>query len=122
MTPNQERALAALMTARSLKDAAQEAGIDYRTMRRYMKDPDFLTEYRRITGEILSEARMRAQQSIAPALDTLHGICTDLEAKNGDRIAAARSVLEWASKLTELTDFEERIAALEAAAWRGGKK
>ena len=120
MTPKQEKALAALLTAHTMREAAQQAGIDERTLRRYLQEPEFLTEYRKVSGEILRNARMTAQQSITPALDTLRSVCADREARAGDRIAAARSLLEWAVKLTEAADFEERLTALEAAAAEKG--
>lgn len=113
MTEKQEKALAALVTCPTIKAAAAAAGIDYRTMRRYLEDPDFAKEYRHLTTEMLADARMRGQQLLAPALDTLAEICTDPEVKNSDRIAAARSILEWATRLTELTDIVERLEALE---------
>ena len=113
MTKNQERALAALVSYPTMKAAAAAAGIDYRTIRRYMQDPDFIVEYRRITAELLSDARLRAQQALSPALETLSKICTDENAKNMDRIAAARSILEWTIRLTEVTDIIERLEALE---------
>ena len=113
MTPRQEKALAALVTSPTIKAAATAAGIDYRTIRRYLEDPDFLQEYRHITTELLADARMRGQQLLSPALDTLAEICTNPAAKNAERIAAARSLLEWACRLTELTDIVERLEALE---------
>lgn len=113
MTSNQKRALAALVKTRSIREAAAQAGIDERSIRRYLKDPDFLQEYRQIQAEILTDARESAQGSIAPALETLQEICTDTEARNSDRITAAKTLLEWACRLTELTDLEERITALE---------
>lgn len=113
MTKNQERALAALVSNPTIKAAAAAAGIDYRTMRRYMDDPDFMTEYRHITTEMLQDARMRSQQLLNPALEALAEIFTNAEAKDSDRIAAARGILEWGTKLTELTDIAERVEMLE---------
>ena len=113
MTKNQERALTALLSCPTMKAAAAAAGIDYRTIRRYMQNPEFIAEYRRITTELLTDARLRAQQAISPALETLSRICEDDQAKKMERIAAARSILEWSIRLTEMTDIVERIEALE---------
>lgn len=115
MTRNQEKALAALVTSPTIKAAAAAAGVDYRTMRRYLDDKNFLKEYRRISTEMLADARMRGQQLLSPALETLAAICTSSEAKNMERIAAARAILEWGTKLTEFTDIVERLEALENA-------
>lgn len=115
MTKNQEKALAALAVNPTMKAAADAIGIDPRTIRRYLKDPDFLAEYRRIQTDILADARRQAQQLMNPALNTLAEICSNHEARNGERVAAARSILEWAARLTEITDIMERLEALENA-------
>ena len=113
MTAKEERALQALLTSPTIKAAAAAAGIDYRTMRRYLEDPDFQQEYRRQTSELLTDARTQAQLSLSPAISALSEICADSSAKPNDRIAAARSILEWATKLTELTDIIARVEVLE---------
>lgn len=41
MTPKKEKALAALLTSPTVKAAAQETGVGSRTMRLYLKDPEF---------------------------------------------------------------------------------
>lgn len=115
MNARQERALAALVTSPTIRAAAEAAGMDYRTIRRYLEDREFLSEYRHITTEMLADARMRGQQLLSPAMETLAEICTNQAAKPTERIAAARSILEWATRLTELTDIVERLEALENA-------
>ena len=115
MTKKQEKALAALAVNPTIKAAAESIGMDPRTIRRYLKDPDFLTEYRQIQTDILADARLQAQQLMNPALDTLAEICRKTDARHGDRVAAARSILEWAARLTEITDIVERLEALENA-------
>lgn len=118
MTPKQEKALACLITQPTLKAAAAAAGIDYRTMRRYLDDADFLAEYRHISTELVADARMRGQQLLSPAMETLAEICSDTDAKATDRIAAARSILEWGIRLTEFSDIEERLEALERETYK----
>lgn len=118
MTKKQEKALACLVTSPTIKAAAQAAGVDYRTMRRYLDDAEFLAEYRHITTEMLADARMRGQQLLSPAMETLAEICNDAAAKATERIAAARAILEWGIRLTEFTDIVERLEALENATYK----
>lgn len=115
MTRNQEKALAALMTHRTMKEAAEAAGIDPRTLRRYMRDNEFLREYRQITTDMLQDARMFGQKLLQPTMQMLASICfsKDDETKNTERIAAARVLMEWTVRLTEFTDIVERLEALE---------
>lgn len=113
MTKNQDKALAALMTSPTIKAAAAAAGVDYRTMRRYLEDPEFLAEYKMMTSEMLSDAKMRAKQLLNPALETLGDICTNKKAKETARVAAAKAILEWSTRLNELTEIMEMLEALE---------
>ena len=113
LSQGKQRALQALLTQPSKAEAARAAGIDPATMRRYMQDEEFLAAYRHNTTELLQDARLRGQQLLSPALETLAGILQDNGAKNTERIAAARSILEWSIRLTEFTDIVERLEALE---------
>jgi hypothetical protein len=50
------------------------------------------------------------------AVDVLTTIMKETDTSPGTRISAARSVLDYGVKLTELTDLAARVAALEASA------
>lgn len=113
MTPNKERALAALMKCRTKAEAAEVAGIDPRTLRRYFDDTDFQEAYKKAFGGMVEDATRQAQQAIAPALSTLREIMEDSEETAAARIQAARSTLEYALKLTEQNDILEQLRELE---------
>lgn len=114
MTPNKERALAALLTHATKKEAAEAARIDPRTMRRYFEDLDFQRAYRKAFGGMVEDAVRQSQQSLAPALATLREIVEDGEADAQPRISAARSLLEFSIKMTEQLDILDRLTELEA--------
>jgi hypothetical protein len=60
LTPNQERALAALLTTGTIKGASEVCGLGVRTLQRYLASPDFRERYR--------EERVRLfEQSVAAA-------------------------------------------------------
>ena len=42
-----EQAIAALLTHRNMEDAAKAVGVSVKTLLRWMKEPDFIPEYRR---------------------------------------------------------------------------
>ncbi len=113
MTPNKEKALAALLAHATKKEAAEAAGIDPRTMRRYFDDADFQRAYKEAFGGMVEDATRQAQQSIAPALSTLREIVESEEENAQARISAARSILEYAVKLGEQLDVLDRLTALE---------
>lgn len=115
MTPKKEKALAALLTHATKKEAAEAAGIDPRTMRRYFDDADFQRAYKKAFGGMVEDAARQAQQAIAPALSTLREIVEDGEADAQPRISAARSLLEFSLRMTEQLDILDRLTELEAA-------
>ena len=92
MTAKEERALQALLTSPTIKAAAAAAGIDYRTMRRYLEDGDFQQEYRRQTAELLTDARTQAQLSLSPAISALSEICADSSAATRCPEASSRAL------------------------------
>lgn len=113
MTPKKEKALAALLAAPTAKIAAQEAGIDASTYRRYKKDPEFMAEYRRRCTEMLDNATSSAKAALPPAVERLRAIVEDDTQAPQQHIAAARALLEYGLRLTEAADFETRLKALE---------
>lgn len=112
MSPNKERALAALLTQPTKERAAEAAGIDSRTLRRYLSDPEFQEAYKAAFSGLVTDATRQAQQSLSPALSTLREIVEDNEQTATVRIQAARSLLEYGLRLTEITDI---LCDLEAA-------
>lgn len=119
LTQKQQRALVALLTSSTKEAAAKAAGIEPKTLRRYLADPEFQEEYRRAFASMVEDATRQAQQAIAPALSTLREIVEDREEATQARIQAARSTLEYALRLTEQLDILGRIQALEAAVGEG---
>ena len=117
ITPRKERALQALLVCRTRAEAAKMAGIGESTLRGYLKEPEFLARYREAFGALVQDAARQAQQAISPALSTLVEIMQDTDKQDAARIQAARSVLEYALKLTEQEDILEKLRELER--WKG---
>ena len=113
MTPNKEKALAALLTQPTQEMAAAEAGIGPRTLRRYLADPEFQEEYKKAFSGLVTEATRQAQQSLSAALSTLREILEDSSQAATARIQASRSLLEYGLRLTEITDILRDLEAAE---------
>lgn len=113
MTPSEERALSALITSKSKKEAAQKAGITERTMRRYFENPEFCKRYREAFAQVVQDATRQAQQLLAPALSTLESIMADEDIPAAARVNAAKIALDYAVRLTDQNDLAERLTALE---------
>lgn len=110
MTPKQQKALAALLTYPTHEKAAEAAGITSRTLRQYLQDHEFQEAYVAAVRNMVDEATRQAQSSLSPALATLKEITEDTAQTATARIQAARSLLEYGLKLTEITDI---LRALE---------
>lgn len=113
MTPNEERALSALLTSKTKLEAAEKAGITARTMRRYFENPEFCQRYREAFAGVVQDATRRAQQLLEPALSTLQTVMEDEEIPAQARIAAAKSIIDYSLKLTEQADILEQLRELE---------
>ena len=105
LTPKKEKALAALLTQPTKEKAAEAAGIDSRTLRRYLSDPEFQGEYKKAVSRLIEDAALQAKQSLNPALSCLREIVEDEKQGAAARIQAARSLLEYGLRLTEIADI-----------------
>lgn len=85
-------------------------------MREYMKDPEFSTAYKQAAAGLLSNATMQLRQNLTAAVDRLGKIVTDDAEASPAQISAARTLLDFNLKFTELTDVLDRLTELEK--WR----
>lgn len=116
MKNNDEKILSALIATKTISAAATAAGVSERTIYSRLADDDFRAEYERRQSMTLDAACKALQESMTDAVDVLTDIMKETRASAANRISAARSVLDYGVKLTELTDLAARVAALEAAA------
>jgi catalase (peroxidase I) len=119
LSPNQQKAIAALLTSKSNEEAARQSGISPRTLSRYLSDPAFKAEYQKAFNGLVERATRQAQRNLTPAVSTLQEIMQDPEQNGQVRVSAARSLLEYSMKLSERVDILERLDELEEAMKRG---
>lgn len=115
MRTDKEKALSALLTSDTKTEAAKKAGISDRTLRTYLSDPVFKAEYQRRKKKLLTDATHQMQQSMKIAVTTLRGIIQSKGSKDSDRITAAKLILEYSLRYTEISDILSRIEDLENA-------
>ena len=113
MTPAKEKALAALLTHGTKKEAEAASGISDRTLRAYFDDPEFVKRYQQAFSGVVQDATRQAQQMLNPALSTLREIMEDGEIPAAARVNAAKTALDYAIRLTDQNDLAERLTALE---------
>jgi hypothetical protein len=114
LSPRQSRAIAALLTERSIAAAARRVRVDERTVRRWLsEDAAFRESYRREADAVLARVRATAKASAAEALEGLRELAAP-DSKPEVRLGACRALLDCALKIADL-DIITRVEALEAA-------
>jgi len=110
-----EEAIVALLSQRSVDEAARIISVTPRTLYRWMKDPEFDAAYREARRAAFAQSVARLQQASGAAVSTLLKIMVDTNAPASTRVRAADSVLSHTAKAIELDDIEARLAELERA-------
>lgn len=114
LSPEQARTIAALITGQDNKSAAKTAGISESTLYRWLReDPVFKAALEASGKELRDQAVRRVDAAQSDALDTLISIMKNKKVAPGVRVRAAQVVLEMSARLRELSQWEDRIAALE---------
>src|SRR5438874_13158844 len=101
-----EAAIVALLTARSIEDAARTADVPPRTLHRWLQEPEFDAAYRKARRAAFSQSTGRLQQATSAAVSTLLKIMVDPGAPPSTRVRAADSVLDHAKQAIEIEDVE----------------
>ena len=106
-----ELLIAALLTEPTYEKAARAAKISKATVLRRMRDPEFRSAYRAARRDLLEATLGRLQRASTEAVQTLQAAlgCRVPSV----RVTAARSILDYALRVGELMDLEERVELLE---------
>jgi hypothetical protein len=113
-----EEAIVALLSHRTVDEAANALGIAPRTLLRWLQIPEFRAEY--LKARRVFQAIARLQQATGAAGITILKLMTDPNVPAAVKLRAAESVFGLALKGIEAEDIDVRLAALEEAA--GNKK
>lgn len=112
----QEQAIAALLSQRSVDEAARSVGVGSTTLLRWLQVPEFEAAYREARRAAFGQSVARLQQASGAAVTVLLKVMTDANAPTPSRVRAAQTVLDSAARAVEFEDVEARIAALERSA------
>jgi hypothetical protein len=110
-----EDAIAALLSQRSVEDAARVVGISTKTLLRWLQMPEFQAAYRQARRAAFSQSIARLQQGTAAAATTLLKTMIDANTPASVKVRAADSVLNHSAKAIEIEDIEARVSELERA-------
>jgi predicted ArsR family transcriptional regulator len=127
LSRKQVDALNALMTGKSVPEAATIVGLNEKTLRRWLQTPVFAGAYRASRRQAFQAAIVSVQRLATTAVQVLAEIAED---SNGEasrrgassRVTAAKTIIEVATHTVEAEDLESRIRALETAHEDVGRK
>ena len=111
LTRKQDAAIGALLSQPTISAAARSVGLGEATLRRWLKEPDFLGAYRATRRDALEHCVALLQKTGSAAVEALQ---QSLQATSeGVRLRAACAILDYSMKGAELLDLEARVAVLE---------
>ena len=111
----QLQAIEALLQHPTLARAASAVGIHERTLRRWLRLPQFKAAVSEARREAFGQATGLMQWYASVAVTALVKILNDTAASSSARVAAAGMVLKLGREGIELDDLAQRLAALEQA-------
>lgn len=109
---NKQKALIALLSTNTVKEAAKDCDLSVETLYRFLRDVEFLAEYRSQRRNLMEATLGRIQQASDQAVHTLRRNLAC--GHSGSEIRAAQIILDQAIKGIEITELLERIELLEA--------
>jgi hypothetical protein len=114
LKPLQHKAVAALLTHATVRDAAASVGVSERTLRRWKLEPAFVREFQRLRREMVDETTCRIQQmSMRAALTLFRNLdCGRPSAEN----RAALAILQMSNQGSENSELVRQVEELLAKA------
>src|SRR6266436_555976 len=93
-----EEAIAALLSQRSIEDAARVVGIAVRTLYRWLEIPEFREAYFKARRQAYGQATARLQQASSAAASIILTLMLDPNVPAASRLRAAQGVLEHGAR------------------------
>lgn len=103
---------------RSLAQAAQAAGINEKTARRWRREPDFVAQLDVAQAAAVDELTGRLVATLPHVEAVFLEVMNDRSNTAGVRVRAASELADLTLRLFEVRTLERRITELEAATWQ----
>ena len=116
LTPRQKNAILPFITAKTLEEAASQAGIDSKTLWKWRKEPHFMAAVDAARRELMTKAADHLRLGAVEAVAALRRVLNDPETAAPVVVQAASAILSHAIKVVELSDVTARLDALEEKA------
>lgn len=114
LTIRQRRAISALLSTRTVNAAAKRAKVGERTLHRWIaEDEAFVLALREAEAGVVDDATRQLLTLQGAAISVFARLMEGSDVSPAVRLRAAQTVLEYALRLRESRDFEERLERLE---------
>ncbi len=110
---NDDKMILALLSCKSVKQAAKKCGCTERTLYRRLQEPEFKARYDADRRAMFERASTGLQLYVADAIEAMGEIVADKKASQQTRLNAADAIIRNTLKLTERCDILDRLDALE---------
>jgi hypothetical protein len=120
LTPQQDRAVLALINQPSVPKAAESCGVPERTLYRWLEEPVFREAFRSVRRKAFDQAASLNLRFMAMAVNTLAKVAADAHASDNARVAASSAILKFGRESIELDELLERVERLEGPSRGGG--
>lgn len=109
----QELAIVNLLTQPTITDAAQNTGVNERTLYRWMKEEEFREKYDNARKQMVNQALVYLQSLTGKATKKLEEIIDDNNTPANVKVSAIRTVLDNVVKIKELQEIEQELENLK---------
>ena len=113
LSPRQYKALRALLTEKTVGDAAAVAGIGETTIYRWLNENPFRAALAQAEGEAVAAAGRRLAALAESALDTVADVMANPTTPAPVRVRACEVILNNLLKYREIVGLEQRLTDLE---------
>ena len=114
---HREAVISALLSTRTIADAAAKSGVSVPTIKRWLATPDFALELKAARNKFLQDTLSATTKALVDAslssVETLKGIASNPFLNESARTSAAKAVIEFAYKSGLYAELEHKIAQLE---------
>jgi hypothetical protein len=111
-TAKQQKVAIRLASGWTMRAAATEAGITYRTVHRWRQEPEFLALIERHRGVLIDRTLNKLAGAASKAVKTLQS-CLDSSESDSIRVRSALGILDQLIRIRDVTELERRMAEIE---------
>jgi phage terminase small subunit len=112
LTRRQKQGVQALLTARTVVEAAAAIGARRRTLQRWLKQPAFKQALQEAQAELLTQASRQMQAELSEAVATLVSLMDESNVASV-RLRASEALLTRALLYVDAVELQQRITVLE---------